>query len=460
MVNSILSRPYLIQLYLIALLHFISCEEGTIKFAFEIFRHGARAPFTGVVDGKDCYGYPWPGTSELSDVGKRMHYLLGAHNRKRYVGTLLSESYNQSEIYVISTDVNRTLESVSSQLQGLYPSGTGPKIVEKVKETARPPNQKYITKIQEAEASLDLNALPNQIDLIPIHTFDLQKHTFQLHDWHLCPGAAKAYEQSMNRQEIKDFMKNLTEKYGDKLIKFEKDQTNKTFLYDYWTTYKYMDAFIANYVNGETMQPLLDLGINLEEFKEYSLQFLNLDYLGTNFNNKNLAIVSMTHTMRNIITYMENIINTNSSVHYKPKFVMYSAHDTTIGAFQVFNELTFGTKVDYARFAENCFYELYTKADNKYYVRYINGDVIKFDISYDDFKSKIQAKIYTDEQINDFCDFNGDNWKKGFIISTFILVGVVVLLIVLLVIGIMRRKKSVNAMVSEISPEPLVDNHV
>ena len=454
-----MSNSIIIPIYLISFLHYISCEEGTIKFAFEIFRHGARAPFTGVVDGKDCYGYPWPGTSELSDVGKRMHYLLGARNRKRYVGTLLSESYTQSEINVISTDINRTLESVGSQLQGLYPSGTGPKIAEKVRSTARPPNEKFLDVIKDAEGTLDLNALPNQIDLIPIHTFDFKKHTFQLHDWHLCPGAAKAYQDSMNRQEIKDFMKNLTEKYGDKLITFEKDKTNKTFLYDYWTTYKYMDAFIADYVNGETMQPLLDLGINLEEFKEYVLQFLNLDYLGTNFNNKELSIVSMTHTMRDIITYMENIISNDPTIHYKPKFVMYSAHDTTIGAFEVFNELVFGSTVDYARFAENCFYELYTK-DNEYYVRYINGDVTKFDILYTQFKSKVQEKIYSDEQINAFCDFNGDNWKKGFIISTFVLIGVVVLLVVLLVIGIIRRKKSVNVLVGEISPEPLVDNHV
>ena len=454
-----MSNSIIIPIYLISFLHYISCEEGTIKFAFEIFRHGARAPFTGVVDGKDCYGYPWPGTSELSDVGKRMHYLLGARNRKRYVGTLLSESYTQSEINVISTDINRTLESVGSQLQGLYPSGTGPKIVEKVRSTARPPNEKFLDVIKDAEGTLDLNALPGQIDLIPIHSFDFKKHTFQLHDWHLCPGAAKAYQDSMNRQEIKDFMKNLTEKYGDKLITFEKDKTNKNFLYDYWTTYKYMDAFIADYVNGETMQPLLDLGINLEEFKEYVLQFLNLDYLGTNFNNKELSIVSMTHTMRDIITYMEHIISNDPTIHYKPKFVMYSAHDTTIGAFEVFNELVFGAKVDYARFAENCFYELYTK-DNEYYVRYINGDVTKFDMLYTEFKSKVQEKIYSDEQINAFCDFNGDNWKKGFIISTFVLIGVVVLLVVLLVIGIIRRKKSVNVLVGEISPEPLVDNHV
>ena len=79
---------------------------------------------------------------------------------------------------------------------------------------------------------------------------------------------------------------------------------------------------------------------------------------------------------------------------------------------------------------------------------------------YTEFKSKVQEKIYSDEQINAFCDFNGDNWKKGFIISTFVLIGVVVLLVVLLVIGIIRRKKSVNVLVGEISPEPLVDNHV
>ena len=48
--------------------------------------------------------------------------------RKKYIeeNNLLSNNYNPKELYVRATDVNRTIVSVLSQLQGLYPNGTGP----------------------------------------------------------------------------------------------------------------------------------------------------------------------------------------------------------------------------------------------------------------------------------------------------------------------------------------------
>ena len=235
------------------------------------------------------------------------------------------------------------------------------------------------------------------------------------------------------------------------MIKFEKEP-KEDFLSDYWTTYKYMDAFIANRVNGESMKPLTDLDINLDEFEKYALEFLWLDYLGTNFNNYYLARVSMTHTMKEVLRYMENIKNNTEGVYYKPKFVMYSAHDTTIGAFEVFNHLAFNTKIEYAKFAENCFYELYTKKDGAYYVRYLMKDQIKFDITFENFKERILKNILSDDEINDYCDFNGQNWKKSFIISTYVLGGVVVLLGVLVVILCIKKRSRVEPMIDKVSP--------
>jgi len=52
-----------------------------------------------------------------------MHYLLGLRNRIRYIDELkfLSDKFDPHEILIYSTSVNRTLVSVSAQLQGLYP---------------------------------------------------------------------------------------------------------------------------------------------------------------------------------------------------------------------------------------------------------------------------------------------------------------------------------------------------
>ena len=50
---------------------------------------------------------------ELTSVGERQHYVLGQTLRERYIKNtqFLAENYNYEEIYVRSTNVNRTIMS-------------------------------------------------------------------------------------------------------------------------------------------------------------------------------------------------------------------------------------------------------------------------------------------------------------------------------------------------------------
>ena len=52
-----------------------------------------------------------------------MEYILGLRNRQRYIvkNNFLCKQFDPHEILVYSTNVNRTILSISSQLQGLYP---------------------------------------------------------------------------------------------------------------------------------------------------------------------------------------------------------------------------------------------------------------------------------------------------------------------------------------------------
>ena len=88
-----------------------------------MFRHGARYPLNHEYDADQIYY----NSGELTAVGMRQHCNFGRMLRRDYIEGLgfLSKEYVAGEIKVYSTDVNRTLMSVQSQLMGMYPFGMG-----------------------------------------------------------------------------------------------------------------------------------------------------------------------------------------------------------------------------------------------------------------------------------------------------------------------------------------------
>lgn len=118
----------------------------TLIFALDIIRHGDRTPIIGLPN----VDYQWAqGLGQLTAEGMEQEYKLGIEFRKLYVDQthLLPENYQAGTMYVRSTDYDRTLMSAQSLLMGLYPPGTGPR----TSENASP-------------------ALPHALQPIPIYT--------------------------------------------------------------------------------------------------------------------------------------------------------------------------------------------------------------------------------------------------------------------------------------------------
>ncbi|EZA59943.1 prostatic acid phosphatase [Ooceraea biroi] len=95
-------------------------DLGTIVFANILYRHGDRTPIKAYPN--DPYNESsWPVPyGQLTNLGKHQHLLLGRWLRKRY-SNFLSDTYTLYDIYVRSSDVDRTLMSAEANLAGLYP---------------------------------------------------------------------------------------------------------------------------------------------------------------------------------------------------------------------------------------------------------------------------------------------------------------------------------------------------
>ncbi|VBB33240.1 unnamed protein product, partial [Acanthocheilonema viteae] len=105
---------------IIAILVVVASDK--LLFLQAIWRHGDRSPI------KSCKGYPirtkhWlQGKGQLTPEGMMQHVKLGKIIYKRYVNLLkfLSPYYDARQIYVRSTNVNRTLVSAVANFIGFY----------------------------------------------------------------------------------------------------------------------------------------------------------------------------------------------------------------------------------------------------------------------------------------------------------------------------------------------------
>ncbi|XP_062918338.1 lysosomal acid phosphatase-like isoform X4 [Mobula hypostoma] len=152
----------------------VPSRVGPTPLLRPIYRHGDRSPIQAYP--ADPYTEKdWPeGFAQLTVVGMKQHYALGQYLRHRY-NTFLNSSYDRHEVYVQSTDIDRTLMSAQVNLAGLY----------------------HLQGHQVFHP--DLRWQP-----VPVHTVPVEQDKFLKFPLKNCPRFQKLLEETMNSREVRE----------------------------------------------------------------------------------------------------------------------------------------------------------------------------------------------------------------------------------------------------------------
>ena len=383
---------------------FISSQNSDIVFVFEHVRHGARSPlfYDGNTNYDDHFGTIWEGASVLTEVGKRTHYAIGIHNRLKYSSLINFSKFDYKEIELYSTNSGRVLQSVQAELLAMYLPGTLRNLSEDELKAALPPFKNISSEVSDEIKLLNSSTIIDDINVFPIK-FSAPEKT-RLHEPESCPYMANYTVQLKNeiQDEINLFLKDFDEQFGEDLQQYL-NKPNRDFAFDFdFVQIILADEYISNYYNGNNFSDFKNkTKIDTEKFLKYCQESKNFYIFHLNLDEKT-GVMSASPQMRDIINYMENIINNKTNT---PKMVIHGGHDNTINYFQYFMHNVFNFSLSFIPFASSVYFELHKNGTTKddYYVEYIYNGESLMKMKFNEFKDKVMKAVWSDEQIKNFC---------------------------------------------------------
>ena len=388
-----------------------------LLFAWEHFRHGARQPYSSFddINWKDILNENWNGYGELTSLGMRMHYLLGISTKEKYKDFI--NEYNPNEILIRSTDVNRTILSAFATLQGFYNDSNYILNDEQIKRGIIP-NKNYSEEINNLKNS----EIEGERSFFPVHIFPTNyDHQYQLFRKNECPGIEKYINEIKNSSEYINLTNEICERinntYGKYIFKFMNKSgiEEPNYLYDFNNLFSIADTFVADYFNGKDLKYINDTGINMDKFYNECLNISSIDsyYRTFGLTPSKLLYISISPAFISLFNYMDMRIDFDKKgesekiVAKSPKFVLMAGHDNSLGLNDLFLKYEFDINYDKAVYSHNQVYELWkNEKENKYYIKYLVNFDQKGVFDYEEFKKKVNSKIYSSEQIEEICNGN------------------------------------------------------
>uniref|UniRef100_A0A670Z2H6 Lysosomal acid phosphatase n=2 Tax=Pseudonaja textilis TaxID=8673 RepID=A0A670Z2H6_PSETE len=299
-------------------------QSRTLRFVTLLYRHGDRSPVKTYP--RDPYQESaWPqGFGQLSQEGMQQHWDLGQALRRRYDG-FLSTSYKRQEIFVRSTDFDRTLMSAEANLAGLYP-----------------PEGKQVFNPNITWQPIPVHTVPDYME--KLLRFPLPS----------CPR----YEQLLNETRQSPEYVNMTIQN----MEFLKMVANITGIQDVsiesvWSVY---DALFCETMHKMNLPAWVTPVVmaKLKELKDFSFNVL----FGIHRQVEKARLqggVLLSQIRKNLT------LATKDSAPHHLKMLVYSAHDTTLVALQTALNVYNGKQPPYA----SChIFELYEEDDGNFTV--------------------------------------------------------------------------------------------
>jgi hypothetical protein len=360
--------------------------KGGLKFVFEINRHGARGPMANPMDPNFGEGFQF-GVDNLTPMGMRMRTLLGMHARKRYANKHISEDEpfldplkSQDQIYIESTDVLRTLQSVKSELMGLMPAGSDghPELDENELNSLKEGKSRPrfgIRNFDKMTEELGRDALIH--GFFPLAVFNHQDKTPEMKiNYEGCGQLNDSYNYYVSDpstfsaqnaifdgvlfEPVRQAM-NYTEAQMDEMraafrqILNQPEAQPETL--DYLIIYFLADAIVARQFEG------LDVGYDFSHKEQFLVDNAQKWPVFRVFDEQTRNLF-MSRIFQQPLKQMDNIINhiLAGEDYDGPKYILYSAHDTQLGNLvDWFNPDNL--RINTIPFASSLFFELHYNED-------------------------------------------------------------------------------------------------
>ena len=458
----------MISIAILFLLIISSLSEDKLVFLMTHIRHGARAPQKYYDQSKylDYVLESWNNPGELTPIGQRMHYALGLQNREDYITKkkFLSENFDPHEILIYSTKFNRTLLSVSSFFQGLYPPGTGGEITEEQKNNSKP-QVNLSPEVEKELEKLELNSLPEKMSVFPLRMINDNERKIIIYDIPECLWKRDEMRKiNLEKSEdLKKFIEEFKKKYKDDIFKIY--ETKPEYNIDFIDNF--CDAFISGSTELKEMKKLNDTGINKNELLDQCFEFMKLNFRDwiSGDSERILPTLEVSKLMREFIHYMNQRIDADmkgedTSKNYedysKPKMLMISGHDSTISMWEMFLIKVFknnnNTDYIYPKFASELTFEitvnsaLTKKERTDYKINcYLNGKPFIDEMTVDNFIKNITDKLYSDDKIDEICHFKSSDSIDIYFILTIVFSATTGILLILMVFFIIKACRSKNS---------------